>query len=72
MQASAPNNSEIIIMHEPYRKIGLSKDLVDEVEKFLEVHQAKLRKTGIKTIGHVFERAWYCYKDYLEEHLNQY
>ena len=53
-----------------YSRSGtLPKDVVDEVQKFLEVHKSQLRKMGIKKISHVFERAWYVYKDQLESSL---
>ena len=53
------------------RSVTLPKEIVDEVEKFLEVHEERLKRMGIKKISHVFERSWYYYKDYLEEHFNQ-
>jgi hypothetical protein len=51
------------------RSVTLPKDVVDEAEKFLEIHADKLKKMGIKKISHVFERSWYIYKDYLTDHM---
>jgi len=46
-----------------FRSTSLPKEIVDEVEQFLEVNRETLKKMGIKKISHVFERAWYYWRD---------
>jgi len=53
-----------------FRSVTLPKDVVDEVEKFVQVHGDKLKLIGIKKINHVFERAWYHYKEYVTKRLD--
>ena len=52
-----------------FRSTSLPKEVVDEVETFIDSHREALKRMGIKKISHVFERAWYRYKDYLKESL---
>ena len=52
-----------------FRSTSLPREVVDEVQEFLATHREKLKRMGIKKISHVFERAWYRYKDYLKESL---
>jgi len=45
------------------RSVTLPREVVDEVEKFIQANQETLKKMGIKKISHVFERAWYFWRD---------
>lgn len=48
-----------------FRSTSLPKEVVDEVEAYLEAHREELKRRGIKKISHVFERAWYVFEDQL-------
>ena len=49
-----------------HRSVTLPKDVVDEAERILEKNRERLKKIGIKKISHIFERAYYNYKDELQ------
>ena len=49
-----------------FKTVTLPEEVVDDAKEVLENNKERLKKIGIKKVSHVFERAWYHYKDVLQ------
>jgi hypothetical protein len=45
------------------RTVSLSKDVVDEIEKYLSEHQEQLKTIGLRKISQILEVSWFYYRD---------